>query len=487
MPSQFRLILFAGLLVTGSDCCANPPQIYYVDAHSGEDGNNGLTPAAAWRTLAQVNRAPLIAGDSVLFQRGNTWRGQLRPKSGAAGAPITYGAYGSGPRPRLLGSTSRDKPEDWHQAGPNLWATAPRPAGQAALDPADSSADAAFLSVDVGNILFDQGKAVSFKKWKREDLQRPGDFWYSAANGQVLLYSERNPASVHHSIELALKRHIVSEGNCSHVTYESLALLYGAAHGIGGGNTHHIVVRNCDIAWMGGGHQLDRPDGKPVRYGNGIEFWGEAHDNVVEGCRLWEIYDAALTNQGGNHNTAADITYRDNVIWNCEYSFEYWNGKGASKASPQRSHTRNIRFEHNTCVNAGYGWGHAQRPDPNGRHLMFYPNPVETSGFVVEYNIFARATDSCVRFWNDWTAGLTMDRNCWYQQEGTLVLFLKTPFTSEQFGEYQSTTHLDTASIVADPLFVDVEARDFRLAPASPARSLGGNGEPAGSRLRLSE
>jgi len=61
----------------------------------------------------------------------------------------------------------------------------------------------------------------------------------------------------------------------------------------------------------------------PLR--NGIEFWSNARDCLVEGCRLWEIYDAALTNQGNGTNQQVNITYRDNVIWNSEYSFEYWN------------------------------------------------------------------------------------------------------------------------------------------------------------------
>ncbi|NMA46589.1 MAG: hypothetical protein GX945_08510, partial [Lentisphaerae bacterium] len=122
-----------------------------------------------------------------------------------------------------------------------------------------------------------------------------------------------------------------------------------------------ITIRGCDIYYIGGAHQFTRPDGKPVRFGNGIEFWGNAKDNLVENCRLWEIYDAALTNQG-RYDTEVNITYRNNVIWNAEFSFEYWN----------RKLTENITFVNNTCVDAGHGWAHAQRPDPNGAHLMFY-------------------------------------------------------------------------------------------------------------------
>ena len=339
----------------------------------------------------------------------------------------------------------------------------------------DSSAE---LSVDVGNIIFDGGQAVGVKKWKREDLRQEGDYWYSGDTWQVKLYSKGNPAQRHKSIELALRRHIVDQGGKSYVVYEGLALQGGAAHGFGGGSTHHIVVRDCDVAWIGGGHQGTTPAGKPVRFGNGIEFWENAHDNLVEGCRIWEVYDAALTNQGSADNSQINIIYRDNVIWNCEYSFEYWNRGPESK-------TQNIRFEHNTCVNAGCGWGHKQRPDPNGRHLMFYVNSARTTGVCVVGNIFCDATDSCLRLENDWTAGLTMDRNCWWQRTGVLMQFLRKPFTAAQFADFQRQSRLDAHSIVAEPGFLDVERQDFRLSPASSARTVAADGAPVGSHQRL--
>jgi len=583
-------------------------------ATSGNNANDGLSQKLPWRSLDKVNSAALEPGDKVLFKRGDTWRGQLVPQSGKEGAPITYGAYGKGNKPLLLGSVSRNDPRVWHHEGGNIWATAKplftelesrddlaslrwavhaeagakvkatktlplqvecaasgtaanhiqvyasgfpvvegdyyvcafrarstkpfvlrgiglmnqsppwksygsRGAGgfdigaewtdctarfkatQTAKDgritiylggalPAGATFgfqpvswkrlrcdETELLAVDVGNIIFDYGKAVGVKKWKPADLKQQGDYWYDGANWQVKLYSEKNPAELHKSIELALRRHNVDQGGKSHVVYENLAVSCGAAHGFGGGSTRGIVIRDCDISWIGGGHQFTYPGGRPVRFGNGIEFWGDAHDNLVEGCRLWEVYDAALTNQGGSGNTEANITYRDNVIWNSEYSFEYWNRAG--------SKTRNIRFEHNTCVNAGFGWGHAQRPDRNGRHLMFYSNPAETTEFYVHDNIFCNATDSALRMMNDWTAGLTMDHNCWFQRGDVLMLFLKTFFAPAHFAEFQKQSKLDAHSIVADPKFVNAGQLDFRLADDSPARKLAADGGPVGSRRRL--
>jgi hypothetical protein len=331
------------------------------------------------------------------------------------------------------------------------------------------------LSVDVGNIIFDQGKATGFKKWSVADLKADGDYYYDGRAWQVTLHAKANPATLYKSVELALNRHIIDEGGRGYVTYEDLDLRYGAAHGIGGGSTHHITVRNCDISYIGGGHQLTRPDGKPVRFGNGVEFWAGARDCLVEGCRIWEIYDAALTNQGSGVNVQENITYRHNVIWNSEYSFEYWNRDAQSR-------TKNIRFEHNTCVNAGHGWGYRQRPDPNGRHLMFYDNTAVTEDIYIRFNIFCNAKDSLLRLHGrEWTAVLTMDYNCWFQVKGPLVLWGKENVLAERFATFMKERNHDTHSIVADPQFVAPEKNDYRLAPDSPARKLVDEGAPAGA------
>lgn len=434
-------------------------KVYYVDANQGSDAADGLTPETAWQSIEKVNAASVRPGDSVLFCRGGIWRGTLKPHSGVAETQVTYGAFGQGAKPALLGSVAANSPADWVSAGKNVWATAGR------ID----------LPVDVGNIIFDDGADTGVKKWSETDLREAGDFFYDGNARQVKLWSNGNPANAHRSIELALRKHIIDQSGASHVVYENLSLRYGAAHGIGGSGVRDIVVRDCDLSYIGGGHQFTTDDGRPVRFGNGIEFWANARDCLVEGCRLWEIYDAALTNQGNGTNVQENIVYRRNVIWNCEYSFEYWNRDESSRTS-------NIRFEHNTCVDAGFGWGHRQRPDRNGRHLMFYDNSAVTSNIVVRYNIFSNATDSLL--WlhgRDWTSALTMDYNCWRQPAGPILLWGRQPVGASEFRDHQQPRGLDAHSILADPKFVDAGGRDYRVTNDSPVRTLRDDGLPAGA------
>src|SRR3546814_19973051 len=77
-----------------------PGKTYYVDAWNGSDGNNGLSPGSAFKSIAQVNKLALSPGDQVLFHRGDTFAGSLKPKAaGKADSPVTFGAYGSGSDP----------------------------------------------------------------------------------------------------------------------------------------------------------------------------------------------------------------------------------------------------------------------------------------------------------------------------------------------------------------------------------------------------
>ncbi|MHC4207395.1 MAG: right-handed parallel beta-helix repeat-containing protein, partial [Planctomycetota bacterium] len=79
---------------------------YYV-SNTGSDLNDGQTPATAWKTISKVNSTSFEPGNSIFFNRGDTWREQLTiPSSGAAENPITFGAHGQGSQPRIAGTVN---------------------------------------------------------------------------------------------------------------------------------------------------------------------------------------------------------------------------------------------------------------------------------------------------------------------------------------------------------------------------------------------
>ncbi len=71
---------------------------YYVST-SGSDSNSGTSSSSAWRTIGKANSADLNPGDTLLFQGGQTFNGNLSISSGDSGSssnPVTIGSYGSG-------------------------------------------------------------------------------------------------------------------------------------------------------------------------------------------------------------------------------------------------------------------------------------------------------------------------------------------------------------------------------------------------------
>lgn len=305
--------------------------------------------------------------------------------------------------------------------------------------------------LDVGNIIFNNGEICGIKVWGEGDLDEQNEFWYDENNKVLKVYSTQNPAVLYNDIECAITRHIIDESNKSYVVYEALHLAYGGAHGIGGPSADHIVVRDCDLSFIGGGKQAIAPPGAPVsnvRYGNAVEFWDNANNNLVEGCNIWEIYDAALTNQGrSNSNSQYNITYRNNKIWNCEYSFEYWD-------QPDTATMHDICFENNICLDAGQGWSHSQRPDPSGRHLCAFTNTAQTYNLSIRNNIFVAGQQAGVWFLsNDGRTAafngienLDLDYNTYYQPQGENIVFWGRVYTTDDFSLYQDNTGKDIHS-----------------------------------------
>ena len=576
---------------------------YYVDSTKGDDINSGKTQQKAWQSIWRINKAVLLPGDSVLFKRGESFRGNLVPVSGTALGSITYGAYGIGNKPKLLGSVQKNAESDWVNEGENIWSTSEHkvvkgkellhnpefnsglanwyewhnasndayvtlactkrkdeystsPAGgkldcsnngQALSDiqlwtgkysiasakwyqfsfmakastpftippgkitimqngwpfsPYTSTSSGAvdittswtvydllyqsdvtasdaridfflgtiipngctfyfdsfslkelesepgLISRDVGNIIFNNESFFGIKVKNKTDLTEQGKFWYDKDNGALKIYSVLNPASFYWDIEMALTRNIIDQNNRSYVTYENLDLRYGAAHGIGGGNTHHIWIKDLDISWIGGGYLSGYGDGK-VRYGNGVEFWSAAHDNIVERSTFNQIYDAALTHQGDEASgyEAYNIYFRNNLINNSEYSFELWG-------RPAISSLHDIYFENNTCLNAGFGWGHAQRPDPNGTHLIFWGFVSKSKNIYIRNNIFCESADYGARYYHaSELRKVTVDYNCWYESSGPVAMINNARYDfANHWKIFKAVSGQDKHSIAVNPL-----------------------------------
>ena len=118
--SMTNTIIFSSLLAVSVASAAT----YYVDAKHGDDKAAGTSAATAWRSIARVNAQNFKPGDTVLFKRGNIFRGStLQLHSGEPGKPVTYSAYGDGHKPIIQPSLDFNDASKWEACGENLWRT----------------------------------------------------------------------------------------------------------------------------------------------------------------------------------------------------------------------------------------------------------------------------------------------------------------------------------------------------------------------------
>lgn len=100
---------------------------FYFSTIAGNDARTSTqaqSPATPWQTLSKLNSffSSLLPGDSVLFNRGETFYGYIIVnKSGTIGLPIVIGAYGTGAKPVITALVTLS---GWVQSPTNVWTSA---------------------------------------------------------------------------------------------------------------------------------------------------------------------------------------------------------------------------------------------------------------------------------------------------------------------------------------------------------------------------
>ena len=119
MRLLYLLFLFVTLSARGST--------YYFSSGQGDDSRTADQArhlGTPWKTLDKLNTwfPNLQPGDSVLFRRGEVFRGTLRiGRSGTSGQPIVFSGYGVGSDPVISGFS---KLSDWTSMGNGIWRAA---------------------------------------------------------------------------------------------------------------------------------------------------------------------------------------------------------------------------------------------------------------------------------------------------------------------------------------------------------------------------
>jgi len=243
--NKFACFIFI-LLIVATQLFATT---YYIDATNGSDSNTGTSPTAAWKTIAKVNNSSFNPGDFILFKRGQVWREMLIvSSSGSLGNPITFGAYGSGNNPLILGSDDYDDPEKWLSFGSNKWATA---IGSFPNDPI--------------HVLYNTNDTPirAIKKSRVANLSANWNWWYDSTNDRVVIYHDGgNPADQTNGLEIpSIKDSITVAKN--YITIDGIDIKYPYRHGVKwSGACSDGTAKNMNISYTGNtGIYFDRTEG----------------------------------------------------------------------------------------------------------------------------------------------------------------------------------------------------------------------------------
>ncbi|MDQ3417479.1 MAG: hypothetical protein M3541_01625 [Acidobacteriota bacterium] len=421
----FSVIVVALLLDVQADAAT-----YYVNSRVGSDDNAGTSKDTAWKSLRNLNRS-FLAGDHILFARGSSYSGGVVfTSSGTAAQPIVLSSY-SVEADVILATPRSD-------LGPLFEKYGGGPA------PSFTNPDWSVLN---GNIFRIEGS-------------------YIVMDGLYFHDNTNPPGSDHRNKNV-----------------QKLGAVYLAL------GTHHNVVKHCEFVRTPVGIKVKGTDSLITRnyLHDATEMmarsWGPIAIMIVSGrneisfnrIENYGAYGGPYGSDGGvveldgvddnfnaddiniHHNTsinnhgflevAAKNVENITVAYNLSDDMNQFIGGGTMK---------NVRVYNNTVI---------RTREPNVDRFVFWTFYPAGTSFTVRNNIFMIAKDMKVfgpvadpvghvrRAIGDHPH----DHNLYY-----------SPGNPDPIG-----VSAGKGDIVADPLFVDYENRNFRLRDESPARDKG--------------
>lgn len=363
--------------------------VYYI-ANDGDDANDGLSPEKPFKSFKHLGEEGFLkGGDVVLLKRGDVWHERIRTTP-----YVTYSAYGDGAKPMICGSIEASKPSDWVQWGEHPYVY--KYTGFIAANTPMNEEGFMRVENDVGNIIFNHGEYFGARIMKYEDrdvcihrgyngLTSNGkEFWYRGedkfADANDLRHNLEyyfnhhtselyicslygNPGDIFDSIELCMKGNVMI-GN-SGVTLDNLCIRYGASHGMGAGTCQDLIIRNCEVGWIGGSIQFIS-NKWPTRFGNSIEIYGGCDNYQIYNNYIYQAFDCGPTVQWqGKLRTdendpqvilERNIKIHGNAIERCDSPMEVWLTT-PDRTDKAYAHLTDICLYDNLCRYSGYGFG----------------------------------------------------------------------------------------------------------------------------------
>lgn len=372
---------------------------YYISSKNGNDDNDGLSPQTAWQTADAItlNSFLMKAGDAVLFERGCVFRptSQIFCKSG-----VSYGAYGTGEKPIIYGSVR-------NYSYPGLWTPSQK----------KNVWKMTFTLEDAGIIVFDHGKEVGDKKNGLLAVTENFDYYHNVTDNMLYLYLDKGrPNQVFKDIEIGTRRAVFTlVRGVENVTIDNICMKYTGNFAVQCiGEQKNVKITNCEMGWIGGSYMID---GKQSRYGNGVQFWDDASNCLVDNCWVYQVYDTGLTFQGPSDAIYENVDFTNNLVEYTCMAVEFWLQK--TEGRPDSGYVKDCDITGNILRLSGYEWSTAMRPNPVQTSFIQGGNEgsYEIKSMNISNNIFDKSTYYFFKWSKTDLKNVTLRNNSYYGQK----------------------------------------------------------------------
>ncbi|MBR2338509.1 MAG: hypothetical protein IKA63_03490 [Clostridia bacterium] len=448
-------------VIEAPDTICATGKTYYISNH-GDDNNDGLSPETAWATADKLCAMSdqLKEGDAVLFERGGEWRkhnewevmGALENMFQVplwlfpAVKGVSYGAYGSGPKPILNGSAH-------NYADSTLWEKTEYADVYRCTEP---FWNVGIVALDHSGKLgkYDEMLAVKEMVDHRHfkgvsDLRFDCSYYLDVDTKALYFCSHKgNPGERFRSIEIGGRFELIR--NRSAALIDNFHFRFGG-YGICGGP--YANVKNCIFSYLGG-CQLQAETGKFVVCGNALEIYGDCDGMYMENCWMYQICDTGFTHQQWQEKGKCiqkNIACLGNVMEYCYWSVEFNNP--ASIDGTER-YMENYTHAYNLLRMGGYGFGGVNMDRSENGTLYNCFGTGKTINGVCEKNILNRSAGPLYRMRLEGDHAIQYRDNINIQDEGKKLAFI---YDGDYPYDETAEERMDTSTIHSGGLYIYLE------------------------------
>jgi hypothetical protein len=417
---------------------------YYISTTDGNDSNDGLSSQKPFRTFKALPQKHHIR---VYLKRGDIFFEQITYMN-----DCIFDAYGKGQEPILCGFKILKNTDAWKYDERGYWT----------IDLSNEDDFVGFLAKDHGKsssfnnvgLIYDakHDKVYGHRVKNLTLLKEEGDFFLNSqykkdsviAHPYKTLYwkTSKDPRTLGN---LCFSMGKQGASNNTNIVLRNLAFVGFAIHGIHIGNPHNYV-ENCRLDLIGGAVLVGYFNW--VRYGNGVEVWGNSSNDTIRNCLISRTYDCGTTIQGtGKGNfLASKIQITKNRLYRCRQAFEHFmRSRDGGTAEYE-----NCSFTENLC----YLMGDNEFSSPETRDANILANESKDQYLTIQNNTFFGAPLYCAKLFS---GGMTDNKVYIYQGQYLNYFYVDSKYptiyakNSQSITEYRERTGDNSDIVILTP------------------------------------